>query len=139
MTYTPPTFANGGPPAINATNLAAMALAAGNTGARDVKSLISGYSTLTAAILTRVGHLVTLQLQALTMASATQAQIGTLPAGFRPSGWINIAMIEVAGTTVAKLAVGAGGEVVVRGTTPGSQWEGTILWITTDPWPATLP
>lgn len=108
----------------------------GDTGTREVKSLLSANFTVAALHLSRRDNTVFLVVNQLA-AVATGATVAalSLPAGFQPAGTTH--RWAPTGTSTYQPYVVAGSLYVDRTDTVIRTWN--VMWRTLDNWPATLP
>lgn len=115
-----------------------------DTGVRNMASAWSGGDAPTWANVTlhRVGPVVSLAYMARP-ASETAAPNFTLPPGFRrPTGstYAPIVQMDTGLTLLNALSVLIGGDLFTFRAADGSSYHvGSATWLTTDPWPETLP
>ena len=120
----------------------------GDTGRRDIASaLLPGWVTeSTSAIISRNGNIVTLEVRveyAAEEPSAVSSHILTVPAGFRPDSNTRSLLSSLGGNpgTCYPTLYNSSGTVfrAFTGVSDNQELVGTVSWIATDAWPATLP
>lgn len=114
----------------------------GDTGWRNIESVLLNGFTATNVKIRRFGDQVSITIFALNGASSTDTTLYTLPTGFRSDSrirpaWINRTSSEETPTTAvtyfsATVGIFASRTLITSG-------RGTIDYLTTDAWPATLP
>ncbi|ALY09555.1 hypothetical protein LAROYE_28 [Arthrobacter phage Laroye] len=113
----------------------------GDTGWRDIKTLVTNGWTSNVVYLRRNGDRVTLKGLTLDGTAQTSTTFLTLPTGFRPQHGDSYFQANTVSAAFALMAVGLNG--VVRGQTGqtmyGSPAYFEISWSTTEAWPTTLP
>ncbi|MDO5534109.1 MAG: pyocin knob domain-containing protein [Propionibacteriaceae bacterium] len=108
-----------------------------DTGRRNITGALTATPTAGTASLNRVGNLVMLSLDGITLAANGSGNLAVLPLGFRPPPG------ETVSTTgqgiSSRLQVTSPGNVQVYNWAAGAPIFATLTWITRDAWPTTLP
>lgn len=106
----------------------------GDTGERDISALFTAGGTHGGFTLRRVGQICTLTLYNWAPTEAGSGSIAVLPHGFRPTVTYGVPAQGLS----SRIQVTSAGNVQAYSWTT-SAVVGSIVWITSDPWPTTLP
>jgi len=111
----------------------------GDTGLRNVTADIAG-AAATGLQLRRVGQLVELSIDTLTVSASGTVTFYTLPTGFRPAGTRRNVISATGGPSAGRnLLTNTSGTVVLGAAVTGETYNTSLTFFTSDPWPTTLP
>lgn len=113
----------------------------GDTGWRDIKSLIVNGWVTASLLIRRVGSLVQLSGYYLNSADATSTLFAVLPEGFRMRHSGETRVIAKSQSTTGSLISSSSGNLVSGDLSGvyGQNGHFSIEWLTDNPWPTTLP
>lgn len=112
----------------------------GDTGRRNIASLIENSHTTSSMELRRIGMAVSLRVGGLNSTPATNSKFLTIPAGFRSSvSSTRMTCIESTNTVTAKVVVASDGSVYLSVPTVLASESQEFLWVTDQAWPSVLP
>lgn len=106
-----------------------------DTGERDISSLFTAGGTHGGFTLRRVGQICTLTLYNWSPPSNGSGVIALLPIGFRPAVTYGVPAQGLS----SRIQVTSAGNVQAYNWTSAASVVASIVWATSDPWPATLP
>ncbi len=112
-------------------------VADGDTGWRDVNSLlVNGWTRTGEFLVRRTGNRVSVWASFLVGTSASADAFATLPSGFRAKA-TNAVPVLSSGTTVQQFVYNGSG--VLSSSARTSTYYADWSWLTNDPWPTSLP
>ena len=116
-------------------SLARRSEAVRDTGRRNVIPLFTTTPSGGTATLQRVGHTCLLNIMGLTFPAAGSSTVAVLPSGFLPAETVGTTMRGV--TNIAQIT--AAGNLQIFNWSQNARIDGSLMWISRDPWPSSLP